>query len=213
MKYSIKILESKNEITNRILKALLPDIQKYMQTAINIMKVNLPFIIRDAITNTEEYSSLIGGKLKYEFGIPDPEIKIAGLLSVWSQNINISYSQPIIFKDQIKSSFSISMIRVDFSDVLYTDYAKVYDIDRGYVLPWLEWLVLEGNKVIVKDHRVVFGGNRRSRTGFAIMRGDSGSAWKVPAQFAGTESDNWITRAIDSSIPDVYDLLEEALRQ
>lgn len=214
MKISIRLLESDREIALKIANALIPDVRKYFGNVIKIIRKELPILINKAIINTPEYSSLTGGLLKYELGIPDAPQKIAGLLEIWSKNISIVYSPPVISGGgQISSKISASMIKIDFSDVLYTDYAEVYDSLRGYSLPWLQWLLLEGNRVLIKDYRVVFGSSKRSRTGFALMRTSKTQSWKVPAQFAGTESDNWITRAIDQTETEVYNLLEKALKQ
>jgi hypothetical protein len=211
MLFKIKLLESDKQIAQNILKALLPDISNYLKDVIEYLKNNLPPVVRGAIVNTPEYQSLLNGQLKYEFGIPDPSSKLASLLTVWSTNIKINYSPPTISSSKIKASFSANMIKADFSDVLYTDYAAVYDTVRGYSLPWLEWLLLEGNRTIIKNQSVVLGPSKSSRTGFALMR-DSSSSWRVPSEYSGTITDNWITRAIDSAENDINAVLERALQ-
>lgn len=210
MKLGLKILENNSQISKEILGALLPDITKYLDRAIKYIKQNLPDIVNNAITNAPEYSSLISGQLRYEFGLIDPDNKINGLLDIWINNIEYVYDPPKIVGSNIKSNFSASMIRIDFSDVLYSEYAQMQDTIRGYSLPWLEWLLLEGNKVLVPNHSVVIGPNPRSRTGNAVMV-NSRSSWKVPAQFAGSSSDNWITRALDSAESEIQALLDKAM--
>jgi hypothetical protein len=207
----IKILESDSEIQRRLLKALLPDIRKYMNKVINNIKNKLPNIVNSAIKNTPEYDAILMGRLKAEFGIPDPAFKLAGLLDIWSKNIAIEYQNPQISGSQIKSQFSASMIKIDFADVLYSDFAQVIDNERGYSLPWLQWLLLEGNKTLVKNYEVVFGPSPRSRSGLALMT-PSKKSWKVPSMYAGTQNDNWITRAIDSAQNDIYRILEDSLQ-
>lgn len=209
MNISLSLIEDNNTICKNILTNLLPEIKDYMVSKINTIKSQLPPIIHQSIASTPEYSSLINGILKYEFGIPDSSTKLVGLLDIWSNNINLNYKPPKISNNQIKSSFSINMIRVDFSDVLYSDYAIVYDNLRGYSLPWLEWLLLEGNRTIIPKQEVVIGPNKFSRTGNAVMR-QSSKSWKVPSQYTGTMRDNWITRAIDSAQDNINSLLEKA---
>lgn len=207
MRFSLKLLDSSKMIESKILNALLKQVTASMDDNINKLKLQLPSIITTAIENSPEYSSLLNGKLKYEFGIDNSSAKLAKLISVWSTNIEYDYKAPFVQGSKIKSSFSANMIRADFSDVLYTDFAIMYDTLRGYSLPWLEWLLLEGNKTIIKNHEVIFGPNPVSRTGLAVMR-PSRSSWKVPGEFAGTQSDNWITRAIDSASGDIQQLLD-----
>ena len=212
MLFKLNIVETNDIIYNDILKALLPEVIAYFKKAVQQLKQNIPPVIKQAIINSPEYISLLDGQLKYEFGIPDSSQKLTGLLDLWSSNVDIKYTAPSISGNKIKASFTISMIKIDFNDVLFSDYAIVYDSFRGYSLPWLEWLLLEGNKTIIKQQDVVIGPNKLSRTGMAIMK-NSSKSWKVPSQFAGTISDNWITRAINSVDNDINNIIEKALNK
>jgi hypothetical protein len=211
MRFSLKLIENTEEISNKILQALLSDVTKYMDNGISIIKNQLPQIIRNSLTNSSEYSSLLNGELRYEFGIPDPGVKLAGLLDIWCDNIQYSSMKPTIVSNKIKAIFTANTIRIDYADVLYTDYALVIDSTRGYSLPWLEWLLLEGNKTIIDKYEVIIGPNQYSRTGNALMK-PSNKPWKVPSTYAGTASDNWITRAIDSVTDDIENLLKKAFQ-
>lgn len=209
MKFSLKILESNSTITNSILKALIPDVDAYMKQKLQYIRTNLPNLIKDIIVNTDTYSSLVSGQLQYEFGIPDPVSKLDEILGIWASNVQIKYDPPIISAGKIKSSFSVSIIRSSFDDVLSSDAALVIDTLRGYNLSWLEWLLLEGNKTIVKNQQVVLSPSKFSRTGLALMR-ESNKSWKVPSQYAGTISNNWITRAIDDNESTINNFLTKA---
>jgi hypothetical protein len=208
MKFELKLLENNTVIINEILKALIPEIDSYLKNRLNRIKIELPSLITDLLKNTETYSALVGGQLQYEFGIPDPGNKINEILEIWSRNISVNYRAPVVSNARIKASFSVSIIRSNFSDVLSSDAALVIDNLRGYSLPWLEWLLLEGNKVIVRKQQVVFRPSKFSRTGMAVMQ-ESNKNWKVPAQFAGTISNNWITRTIDDNEATINNFLEK----
>lgn len=211
MNISIKLSDSNSEIYKKILDALLPQITQYMNGVVQKLKFEISPIIEQAIRNSPEYEAILVGKLKYELGIPDPSVKLEGLIDIWLNSIEYNYNKPIISNNKIKSSFSVNMIRVDFSDVLSTDFAKVVDTIRGYELPWLQWLLLDGTKTIISDYEVLFGQNRASRTGFAIMT-PSNNSWRVPSNYAGTIGDNWITRAIDSASPQIQNILDNAIQ-
>jgi hypothetical protein len=198
MNISLKLLDSNSQIYKNILGALLPEMNKYMADSIQKLKLSIPLIIEETIKNSPEYESILIGQLKYELGIPDPFRKLEGIINIWLANIQFNYSKPVVLNNSIKSSFSINMIKSDFSDVLSSDFAIVSDNIRNYDLPWLEWLLLDGTKTIVAEQEVVLGQNKASRTGFAVMR-KSNKSWKVPAFYAGTISNNWITRAIDNA--------------
>jgi hypothetical protein len=210
MKISFTLLENSSEIYTQILNALLPDVVSYMQDATSLVKKELPQIIMGAILASPEYSSIVGGKLRFDFGLADGSSKIDGLLQIWTNNIMITYDTPKINGNTITSKFSISMIKADYSDVLGSDYAQMIDSERGYSLPWLQWLLLDGTKILVDNHQVFIGPNPKSRTSMAIMR--PGSGWSVPNEFTGTQSDNWLTRAIDSSSDSIHNLLKRAFK-
>lgn len=207
---SLKLIDNNSKIYTSILDALLPQVNKYMISATNEIKLKIPEIIKKTIINTPEYESLLNGKLKYELGVDSSTEKLAGLIEIWSGKILVNYKQAKISSNKIVSSVSINMIKADFSDVLYSEYAYVVDSFRGYSLPWLEWLLLEGNKTIVKDYSVKIGLNKYSRTGLAVMI-PSKKSWRVPSEFTGTISNNWITRAIDNSQNDIADSINRIL--
>lgn len=214
MNFSLKILETNKEIQNRISKALVPSVSKYMSNLMITLKKELPIILYSAIVNSPEYPEILRGKLRYEFGIPSPARKLSGLLEVWTENVHVFYTPPTVASSNgnISSKLTVGLVKADFSDVLETSYAEVYDVVNGYTLPWLKWLLLDGSVPIIKDHFVVFGRNRASRTGMAVMRESANKSWSVPKEFSGTQSDNWITRAIFSSRTEVQQILEKALK-
>jgi hypothetical protein len=209
MKLSLDLIESNAQIQNDILNALLPDITNYMNKGIAKIRAELPTIVENSIRSSPEYLSLLSGKLRLEFGIPDAISKVLGLINIWINNIQYTYQAPRIQSQSIRSKIKIELIRADYGDVLGSDFAEVLD-QSGYSLPWLKWLLLDGNYLIVPNHQVVIGPSRSSRTGFAVMR-KSNAGWKVPSEFAGTEDDNWITRALDSAEPEIENLLDRAL--
>lgn len=206
----IFIVESNSEIESKILRALKPEINKYLEKVFAKTKLKITDAIINAITNSPEYNSLISGDLKYEFGLPDSDSRVNSLLNFWKK-INTDYKNVSISNNKLSGGFTISMIQSDFSDVINLS-AAVFTTEKGTDLNWLEWLLLFGNKTIIKDYVVEFGANPRSRTGRAVMRGVQKGKWSVPSEFAGTKNNNWITRAIDSADSEINSILQEALK-
>lgn len=210
MKFKLKLIETDKQIKDRIMKVLQPEMAKFIKSTVPKLKNKIVPMLSTAIVSSPEYESILNGKLKYEFGIPDSYLRLENLLSIWLNNINIEYNPPNISTNFVRTSVSISLVKSDFSDVLGSDYAQVIDSKRGYGLFWLEWLLLDGTKTIVKNQEVVLGPSNNSRTGFALMK-DSDNDWSVPNEYAGTIQDNWITRAITTIEPDIYQALKESL--
>lgn len=206
----IFIVESNSEIEGKILRALKPEVNKYLEKVFTKAKAKITDTIINAITNSPEYNSLISGDLKYEFGLPDSDSRVNSLLNFWTK-IRTDYKSVSISNNKLSGGFTISMIQSDFSDVINSS-AAVFTTEKGTDLNWLEWLLLFGNKTIIKDYVVEFGANPRSRTGRAVMRGVQKGKWSVPSEFAGTKNNNWITRAIDSADGEINSVLKEALK-
>lgn len=207
---SINIIESTDVISQRILKALLPEVTNYFQKAFNKCKNSIDSLISEALTQSPEYQSILSGKLKYEFGLPDAESRLSTILSI-IKNIQIKYNKPKISKNQIEGSFILQMIPSDYSDLL-SSAAAILDTEKGAQLEWLRWLLLFGDKTIIRDYVVKIGPSSRSRTGNAIMVSTIKGRWGVPPEFAGTKNNNWITRAIDNASSGIEQLLLDSLK-
>tara|TARA_B100002019_G_scaffold65741_1_gene56455 strand:- start:8727 stop:9365 length:639 start_codon:yes stop_codon:yes gene_type:complete len=206
---SISILESEAEISKRILKALLPQVDKHFKKAFLRCENQINDIVMNAIVSNRTYSSLVSGQLKTEFGLDNASGRLSEILTFW-RKITVDYKKPKIVQDQIKASFSLSMIKSDYSDVLKTSGATV-NTEKGSKLEWLEWLLLFGDKTIVKEYEIKLGPNPKSRSGGGIMINSKNGRWSVPPAFAGTAKKNWITEAIDSVEDDIMALLTKSL--
>jgi hypothetical protein len=196
MKFSTKLLNSDIDIISSINKSLLPDIRRYFKNIASKLEPQIQNIVKNGITNSPEYQSLISGRLKYEFGLSDPENRLSQILNIW-ERIEVSDQPAKIVGNQIYAKLEILMIQQDYSDVLNIP-ASTLITKKGEQLRWLEWLLLLGDKTIIKEYEVVLGGNKNSRTGNAVMKKKTSGKWKVPSTFSGTATSNWITRVLDS---------------
>lgn len=213
MKLSLSIVETNSVIEKAILNALLPEASAFMNKASNYIQNNLYVIIKESIVSQPEYDSLVNGQLRLELGVPDAALRIEDLINVWINNAVVEYKVPKISNNRIKSSLTIKMIKANFSDVLSLNLANVERSIVGASVPWLQWLLLDGTAIVVDNYEVYIGPHNRSRTGYAIMKASEDAGWSVPSEYAGTISDNWITRAIEASKANIQKLLEKALSQ
>lgn len=211
IKGSLKLIETKTQINQEILRALLPQVDSYFKSVFNKVSTQIQELIISSIKNAPEYNELISGRLKAEFGLPDSDSRVFSILEFW-KNIQVQY-RPVKIKNNtnLSASFSINMIKSDYSDVISLS-AATFTTEKGSELNWLEWLLLFGNKTIIKDYEIQLGANPRSRTGLAVMKGVISGKWSVPAEFSGTINNNWITRSIDSADGKINKLLQDSLR-
>ena len=207
----LSIKESDDIIQKRIAGALKEQVGVYFKKAFDRVKGEIVSLVQSSIINSPEYESLSSGKLMAEFGLPDSDQRLLEILKFW-EKLEIDYSSVKVKNNSLNGSFSLNMIRSDYSDVLATT-AAVLTTEKGTSLNWLEWLLLFGDKKIIKDYNVVLGPSKRSRTGMAVMRGVISGKWGVPSEFSGTANNNWITRAIDSIDSKVEELLIASLER
>lgn len=204
-KFSLKITEDNQTISNRITKALRDELIPLLTIVFNKCQKEITLLIQSAIISSDTYQSLSGGQLKAEFGLRDSDERLDQILDFWSK-IHAKFEKPRVSNGKIVGGFKIQMIQTDFRDVISTS-AATYTTNKGDIINWLEWLLLFGNKTIIKDYNVVFGNFKTSRTGMAIMRNSIQGKWSVPTQYAGTIKNNWITRIIDALDDDINNIL------
>lgn len=210
MQFTTTLLESDKQIIQMILKSLLSDVTKYMKKASKQLEPEIKSIIQKGFLASDEYNSLVSGALRYEFGLSDASSKVSQILQVWDNTI-VEFKTPKIKGNQIYSSLRISMIPADYNDVLALPGSTVQTA-KGQDLPWLQWLLLFGDKTIIKDYEIFVGSNPNSRTGGAVMKKVVGGKWKVPSQFSGSSKNNWVTRVLDDVSTQIDNAIKKAVK-
>lgn len=210
MKFSLTLLNTDSEVRNSILLAMKEVLDKALVKSLNRIEPKIKTLLIDALHNEPEYSSLINGELRKQFGIENTnnvDIAIENIIN----SINLSITQISIGLSGLTGGIELTVVPVDLNGIINDSSAFVVDSERGYSLPWLEWLLTHGGEIIVRNFEVKYGSNPRSRSGDAIMV-SSKSNWRVPSQFAGTPSNNWITRALSTIEDKIINILETELR-
>lgn len=206
MKFNLKIIESNKEISDMIKNALKIEIQNIINKAMPSIKKDIMVLVAEALRNEPEYSSLIGGTLRAEFGIAQVS-DVEKVIDAMVNTINIEQENITASLKGLKGGFKLTMLgSEDMSGIIYQDIASVIDTQRGYSLPWLEWLLYENNNIIVNKYYVKYTSSPYSRSGMAIMA-PSDSNWRVPPEFAGSIRNNWTTRAISTIEDRIYNTI------
>jgi hypothetical protein len=207
MKLSLTLTENDNEITVKILTELKKQLDKRFNKAIPKIKTSVQSLVKEALINEPEYISLKTGTLRAEFGIEFPE-NVDRVIDALVNTIDVTINPIQTNKNRLTGGFFLTMIKKDdMSGVIYTDIASVID-KKGYILPWLEWLLLKNNKILVNEYSVEYNTNVRSRSGMAIMV-ESKNNWRVPPEFAGSINNNWITRSLEKIDSQIIDIIKQ----
>jgi hypothetical protein len=208
MEYRLELIESDKIIGDLILKNLLPMVNKKFDKAITntIRLINLA--LENSLRNQPEYTSLKSpnGKLRLEFGIPNTSI-VDNVINAIIDTVFVNRKDPRISNGQIIGGFTLGFA----PNNALIDIADNFSVitEKGQELPWLKWLLFEGTAPIIKDYDIQIKPGLRSRTGLGALMVKTNGAWRVPTEFAGTYSNNWITRAIDN----IDDSIEEIIRK
>lgn len=211
LKFKLNIVETDTQIKQMILQALADDVNLVLKQATSEIDTKLKSLVKDAIEKEPEYTSLKSGQLRAELGISDPS-NIDKVVEAIVQGSKITHNNVRAGQMGLIGGFQYNLIKADdMGGVIFTDIGSVFDT-KGYYLPWLEWLLYEGGKPLVKKFRVQMGASKNSRSGMAIMVRDK-SNWHVPPQFAGTITNNWITRAIDRLDSEIINIIQTAIEK
>jgi len=211
MQVKMKVIESNSAIRTAMLNALLGDVNKTINSSIPAIEAGIRNIVEKAIKAEPEYDSLTGGVLRYEFGIADTTSVDRVIQSILS-TLQVTKNTISITGLGFRGGFKLTMLgQADLQAIINSGNAVVTDLRRFYNLPWLKWLLLEGTRPLIKNYEVQLGPNPESRTGYAVMVESDGVNWAVPAQFAGTISSNWITRALSRCEKDITKLIQQTV--
>jgi hypothetical protein len=206
MNITVSLLESSADIKDQILVAIKNHIESKLPKASKAATDKIHPLIIKGLKEEPEYQSLVGGDLRLGMGIADSS-KVDDIIEKLASTISIENKPITIGSNGLLGGFVITAIHSEnFNGLLTDDSAVVVDTEKGYSLPWLDWLLLQGNKTIITDYTMKVGPNPNSRTGMAIMV-ESDRNWRVPPSFAGTKTNNWTTRAIQRIQKEVENII------
>jgi hypothetical protein len=199
--YSIKVIDSNAAISNNILKCASDIINRNIRNVLPDIQMRIASGLTHLFKNSDVYNSLVDGELAAHFGFwkgsgrAKANAIIAGVVGA----LEVEYHPFVIKPSSTSGSITVSFIRTDLQEVFSLSkniieiYHKSENIPEGVWLPWAEWLLLRGDDIIVSNYRIDLGAGK-GRSGQAIMI--KGGSWRVPPQFSGVRTNNWLTRSI-----------------
>jgi hypothetical protein len=168
-------------------------------------------ILARKLSSQPEYIDLVkhDGQLRKELGVVDGTSVMEQLIQDWCNSTVLSVKPPRLASGKISGTIiSLMAIKADYQDVLSQVYAS-YETEKDVNIPWLEWLLTKGQEIMVINHKVRTFSKYipSSRTGTnTIMIKAKGKGWGVPIEYSGTLENNFATRAVVDSMPDIQNL-------
>lgn len=211
MKFTVEIAESSDKLNRLALKAFQKKMSKIMIKASREITREVRKLIKSSIRDQPEYSSLDNGELAAHFGLKNGRQKIERIIDIWAGNFIVKQTKATVGSGLVSFKMEIKAVRSDYSDVL-TEEAATVRTKKGDILPWLEWLLKFGDRVIIRDFEIDFNPISGTRSGQAYMRKKAGGTWSVPPQFSGTQRNNFVTRAFKDLDSKLENIIKKAIK-
>lgn len=205
----MRIVENDTRIESLILSAIADTLNVGLRKGTIKIEKQIRDLVRRAIQSSPEYQSLAHGQLQGEFGIVDSQARLDIILKIWINSITVSVNPVKRSGGQLKGGIRLEMISGDYQDVINIPEAYVIT-EKGTRLNWLEWLLLFGDRSIIRDYTIGID-QERSRTGVNIMVKAKNKRWAVPPQFSGTINKNFVTRTLDPLDAQITKIVEDGI--
>lgn len=195
-----------------VVATIVKDLNAAMKKASPAILSKVRGLVEKRIMESATVMNLTSGtRLAQEIGVPDIESRVRGIVGRWVNSIVIKFSPYKRLGLNIGGVFRIVGIQADYEDVLPLSDAQ-FITENAKILPWLEWLLLEGGKSIVQDYTLGISPND-SRTGNLIMTSAQGKSWSVPPEFSGTKNNNFLTRALDGINVEIEAIIQKEINK
>jgi hypothetical protein len=193
MTISLKITDSIKTIEKNINSAIAEYINQTLSNNSNNIIKDIKVYVPSWIKSQPEIISLLSNdtqSLAGYFGIP---IERGSIVEMIVSSVTDSLSFKFVkYKDSLaRGGFEVYIQPDNFLNLL--SLPQGHTIYKGGDLHWLDWLLLRGDEIIISNYYYnPAKGFGRSGLGNMV----SGDVFRVPPQYSGTSSDNFVTRAL-----------------
>lgn len=157
---------------------------------------------KSIVENDDTGRAIYNGELSHMLGFPkDSKERLIKITETISSSIKVIHKPFRWTGNRVVGEFFIGIGKDDFKDILSLPEAYIPYTSEGYssnILPWLDWLLIQGNNLLTEDYIYLSRSSISSRSGFGIMVKKEGQSWKIPPEYAGTVKNNWIIRGLTS---------------
>jgi len=165
---------------------------------------NVKPVVRKALNASRTIESLRQGVLKADFGLtrdPTPAI-----IDTIVNSVEVRTTRLSAVGSSIKGGLMLTVQPTDYS-LLTTSPAIGGQVIKGGIMPWLDWLLVSGDAIIIANFGVEYGPYGRSGGGRMV---EEKRPFKVNTNHSGTLDNNFITRAVDEYKLLIIDAIEKS---
>ena len=206
---SLKLLESNSQIKDKIYEAIVQEINKRVSKNKKSVTTKLQNAVKRWVGAQPEIASLransSAGSLGAQFGLTSATSDfVADTITSAVAGSMVVKIQPI--KKTLKGKLEINFQRDDFINLLNLQSGHVLT-EKGTDLHWLDWLLTKGDTTIITGYTYIPGPFGRSGGGEMNI----GGLWRVPPEFSGTVTNNFITRSFKGTEKETAQILKGLL--
>ena len=206
---SLEITTPIKEIIDLINEALAKDINKIYQSNNKRVLSTFKQAVKSWVYAQPEIQSLlVGGQssLSAMFGLTEQQSNkaIEEIMEAVGNSLVIKIDK---LDKRLKGAIEFYFQPIDFSNLLTLNSGHTKTL-KGLDLHWMDWLLLQGDTVIVVGYSYVPSDKGISGSGTMEV----GGSFRVPPQFSGTSSNNFITRAFENKEKEIQSILESLMQ-
>ncbi len=203
MTLSYNILESNQEIANKILKALVKELGPHFSSAVEGIREGASNLVKEAIASSPEMQSISGSTFRFDVGLTAAHAAQAVAIFAESISNSVEVKYTPIKKSGRKLKGGITVIIQSLSYQNIPDIPLAWELTSGEKANLKSILLELGDSILVYGYEIQYGPFGRS--GGARMKKSAEGTWgvgagisRVPPNFSGTNSKNFISRALES---------------
>lgn len=209
MTIRLNLIESDRQIEQKINDAIAKELNKLIQKNSRRAADRVKIAIEGWITSQPEIASLqsegVVGELNAQLGLITGQGVLASLDIINAVLATLEVKvRPI--DGRLRGGLDLNIQPVNFRTLL--DLPSGFVITDSSPLHWLNWLLLEGTKTIVYGYS--YNPELSGRSGGGTM--EKGGVWRIPPQYAGSQRDNFITRALAGRDKELSSILQDIFK-
>jgi len=209
---SVKLLENDKIIQRKILLAIAKELNRRFKKSRTRITDSIRKLVNDVVIVQPEIQELSRGILQAVFGIPAGRetTAIKDIVEAISNSVIVEIKEVSQAGSKVLKGGMLIYIQPKRLSNLLNLPSGVVQTEKGSTLPWLSWLLLAGDKILIADHEVHYT-KGTGRSGLATMQ-PTGGVFRVPPSYSGTANNNFITRALKGVEKRLTKIIQKNLR-
>lgn len=184
---------------------ILREFAKHMDFVLNTVSVpvrpRVEKIVDLALESSTTWRAINSGALSKLLLIPASSASLGEIKKTIIEGIRIERGVLTIAGNEIKSSFNVSLLKDDYSDITSLATGS-YMTANSKLVPWLNWLLFYGTEPVLYRMKLV-----ASARGTLMVPAPTDLS--IPSAYAGIKDDNFLTKALKPLEDDIGKIIEE----